>query len=353
MFINPARRRFAAIAAVLALSMIAVACGGDEPAPEDNGTEAGAPEVTDIKHALPFPAIPSAAPHYVAVEMGFFEDVGLTVENLPGESGAVSVAAVQAGSAQFGNADLSSLALAKSEDPSVDVVQAYFVYTRPANVIYSLKSGANITDPEQLKDTTIYTEPGSINVNIIQGWAEDQGLGEMKFDEVDFESRDRLLVSGKLPAVASIITTKGLLTGIAAEADEELVTLELADFGLDLITSGISVKKEFAEQNPNTVNAYLSALHRGYVYSFQNPEEAGEIMNELFPEISPESVVSSMEILEYSMTADGTVPVEDIGKYDPERLDGTIDFINRVFGFEMTAEDLVITEFAEEIDRDV
>jgi NitT/TauT family transport system substrate-binding protein len=352
MFNRPARRRFAVIASVLVFGIVAAACADDTRAPSAPN-DSGAPEVTEIKHALPFPAIPSAAPHYVAIEMGFFEDVGLDVENLPGESGAVSVAAVQAGSAQFGNADLSSLALAKSEDSSVDVVQTYFVYTRPANVIYSLKSGENITDPEQLKGTTIYTEPGSINVNIIQGWAADQGLGEMEFEDVDFESRDRLLVSGKLPAVASIITTRGLLTGIAAENDEELVTLELADFGLDLITSGISVKKEFAEQNPNTVRAYLSALNKAYIYSFQNPDEAGEIMNGLFPEISVESVVSSMEILEYSMTADGTVPVEDIGKYDQDRLDSTIDFINRVFGFELTTEDLVITEFAEEIDRDV
>lgn len=62
---------------------------------------------------------------------------------------------------------------------------------------------------------------------------------------------------------------------------------------------GISVRKDFAEQNPEKVRDFVAATVRGYEYAIDNPVEAAQILVESNPEanIDPELARRSQELL--------------------------------------------------------
>ena len=55
-------------------------------------------------------------------------------------------------------------------------------------------------------------------------------------------------------------------------------TIDMNDEGVAMLEDNIFCNREFAESNPNTVKAFLSASMKGWKYACENPQEAAEIV---------------------------------------------------------------------------
>lgn len=308
--------------------------------------EPQADELVTVRLMLPFLPDSSDAQWYVGREKGFYEEEGIDLEILPGESSRVSVTTVAVGAAEIGIADLTALILAKNEDPSLDIKSVATLYARPPYTVVSLKDGANIARPEDLDGATVHLSASSTNDELMSVWAEREGISGLKFANTDPAQQGQLLLAGRIPSVLDFSTDIPEFETAAGKIDKEIVALDLAEHGMDdLYSNSLVVSQAWADENPDVVRGFIAATVKALSYSFEDPESAADVMAAEFPEIPRESVTGVLEVLEKIVTNDGQV--QRIGEIDPSKVESTLSYIRSGLevGEDISAEDLYTTEY--------
>ena len=337
---NALRGRWWRTGLLVAFAVAAVACGGSSN--EDPESE-GLPH---MRHYLGLNPSPGSSPWFIGVEKGFFRDAGVDVEVLGGETPSAGPGLLAAGDAETASTDFTFLALTKAEEPDLPAKLIAIHHQHSIDTIYSLRSNGNIDSPEDLEGMTIVARTGAFAPDIIEAWAEENGYPVPKFQEVDPDAVDRLLISGRADATTSAILSRGELLGAAEEAGEELVIFPLADHGLDdFYGTGISVNTDFAAENPDAVRAFLEGMKASFEWAFANKEEAAAFFSERYPTYPPEIVVSSLETLEEITSDGGTV---EFGTIEESKVDATLEVVEKAFGIDLDSDDMYTTEYQAE-----
>jgi len=327
------------IAGLLALgTLVACADGGGEPAASD------AP--VGIRHYLGVAASPGTTPFFLGVEKGYYEEAGLDVELLQGESQSASPGLIAEGKADLASIDLTLLATAVAENPELTAKMVTAYHARTIQAVYSLRSGANVDEPTDMDGITIYGRIGAVGNKVIETWAKREGYPVPNFKEVDADALDRLLVSGEVDAIQSSILSGPGLEAATKDSGEELVTLELAEYGLaPYYGTGIIVSDEFAEDQPDAVRAWIEATRRIYRWCFENKEQAAREMVALYPTLTEGTVIAAMEVLEKAATDGGALDLDEILDLDPATVEATISIVEETLGIEVDETSLYTTEF--------
>lgn len=321
--------------------MLLAACGSTA---EENGAGGEQEELERITFMLGTRPSMAAAPWYLGIENGIFEDAGIDLVLEAAESPSVGMAAVLDGQAEFGSVDFTTLALAKTDEPDTDMRILSITYARPPYAIYSLGSGAAIDDPEELSGRTVHGPTGSSMLKILQVWLDELGIEDVTFKEIDTAAREPLLLAGKLDAIVGFSTSIPGLEQAAEKQGDELVVLEPAEHGLETYyASGIAATTEFIEANEDLTRRFLEAHVEAFEYAFENPQEAAEVLNKNFPELEVDLTVAGMPILEELMTDAGRV--EENGVIEPDKVEATIDYADEVLGIDVSPEDLYLTDY--------
>ena len=331
-------RRIAALA--VSLLLLAAGCA------EEEAGEPGAPQLTKIREYLGVTASPGTTPWFLGVEKGFYEDAGIDLELIEGDTQTVSPNLIAEGKADLANVDLTLFAIAKAERSDIPAKMVMIYHARTIQAVYSLKSGANIDGPEDLEGVTVYGRIGAVGNKVIETWARRGGHPIPRFKEVDPDALDRLLVSGEVDAIQSSILSGPGLEAATAETGEELVALELAEHGLEpYYGTGVLAADSFAEENPEAIRAFIEATNRAFTWCFENKEQAAAEMVELYPTFTEETVVSALVALEKAATDDGALGYEDIGMMDPEKVEATVTVVEEALDIDVDVESLYTTEF--------
>ncbi len=102
--------------------------------------------------------------------------------------------------------------------------------------------------------------------------------------------------------------------------------IDMNDEGVAMLEDNIFTTKAFAEENPNTVAAFVSASLKGWEYACENPEEAAQIVFEAGSSVSSEHQSYMAEEVAKLVTTDtkGNT-VSDYGVMDEEAMQQTLD----------------------------
>lgn len=173
------------LAVLMALGVVAAACGNDsdddgdtaEPATDDDTTE----EATDEDEATPgelpdigtlqvgFIPILGFAPYFVAEEKGYFEEVGLEVELQPFVSGDPMIAPLSTGQLDVGGGEFGP-ALMNAIDQDLDVQIVGALASQPAGLgAVPLLESADVADEIE---TVADLQERTVAVNVEMGMAE-------------------------------------------------------------------------------------------------------------------------------------------------------------------------------------
>lgn len=280
----------AAAAALLLVSLVATACGEDDP--------------DLIRVQLDWTPNTNHTGLYVAQAKGWYADEGVTVEILPfsGTSGDLLVAE--------GAADVAfsfATVVPFSRAQGLDVVSIAAVLQKSPTEIAVLEDGP-ITRLRDMDGQLYagwglpYEEPQWRTV--IQA---DGGEGTAELVVLDTGAYDALL-AGRVQAVEIFVTWEGL------DWDRQGIkyrTWRHADFGVPdrpavlLVTSA-----ETLAGKEDALIRFMRATLKGYEFAVVNPDEAGELLidtagEDAFPD--PELVFASARLLadEYYLAADG------------------------------------------------
>ena len=102
--------------------------------------------------------------------------------------------------------------------------------------------------------------------------------------------------------------------------------IDLNDEGVAMLEDNIFCTREFAEQNPETVKAFLYASIRGWEYAVKNPEEAAEIVYEAGSSVSQDHQnYMATEVAKLVNTDMDGNTVTEIGKIDDDAMQQTLD----------------------------
>ncbi len=107
-------------------------------------------------------------------------------------------------------------------------------------------------------------------------------------------------------------------------------TIDMNDEGVAMLEDNIFCTKEFAEQNPNTVKAFLYASLKGWAYAVEHPEEAAEICYEYGSSVSAEhQAYMADEVAKLVTTDTKGESVSDYGYMDPDAMQQTLDLAKK------------------------
>lgn len=102
--------------------------------------------------------------------------------------------------------------------------------------------------------------------------------------------------------------------------------IDMNDEGVAMLEDNIFCTREFAEQNPETVKAFLYASIRGWEYAVKNPEEAAEIVYEAGSSVSQDHQnYMATEVAKLVNTDMDGNTVTEIGKIDDDAMQQTLD----------------------------
>jgi NitT/TauT family transport system substrate-binding protein len=306
-----------------ALSCAALAAVMPAPSP------AQAP--TKVVFSLDFIPLGRHAPWYAALAEGYFQDEGLDVSIIPAQGTAQVIQAVEAGTANIGFVDVPSVVIARAGGSKLRIVAVN--YEKAPYAIFSLSTGANVTQPKQLEGLTLGSGAGSFTPKIIQGFMTQHGLdpGKLTVSNVAPPARASTLLSGQIPAIEFFVMARPGLEAAAKGAGAELRTLLLADHGLDLYSNGIAATDDFLAKNPDVMKRFVRAALKGWKFTLANPERAAADQIKYVATLKPESVVAEIGIIG-GLAVTAETRKNGLGWFDPAKMQSNVDFVAKYIG---------------------
>ncbi|MGC5012622.1 ABC transporter substrate-binding protein [Streptosporangium sp. DT93] len=270
-FTLASRAVIAGVAAALALS----ACGGsDEPA-ETAAANANGLEKTSLTiGALP---IPDSASLYIANARGFFKDVGLTVkiEVVPG--GAQAQQGLLGGTLDATQTNYVSTFLAVSKGNKLKIIADMYQAT-PNSFNLMVPKDSTIKTPADLKGKKIaVNSKQNIGTLAVTSVLKTHGLTEsdVSFVEFPFPDMKTQLENGTVDAAWM---TEPHLTAVQKTIGAQKLADTMVDSTADFPIAGVVVTEKFANDNPNTVKAFQSAMGKAQQIAASDRKAVEEIL---------------------------------------------------------------------------
>jgi NitT/TauT family transport system substrate-binding protein len=264
--------RIAVIAAVLALA--AAGCGDDDDSGDGGG---GSGPTTITVGTLP---IANAAPMYLGMEKGFFEEENLTIEPQIGEGGAALIPSLVSGDAQFAFVGVIPAITGVAQDVPIRIV------TSSDDAAASEEEDwQTLVVPEGSPIKGVEDLPGkTVAVNALRGLAEVVISRSLEKQGVDYQRVKLLEVPfPEMPAaleqkrVDAALLTEPFLSAVLAEGGTQIDAPSVET--VPNFPNGVYVAAEsYIAENGDIVDRFARAMNRSLEYARDNPEEVRRIV---------------------------------------------------------------------------
>ncbi|SFG24950.1 ABC-type nitrate/sulfonate/bicarbonate transport system, substrate-binding protein [Halobacillus alkaliphilus] len=276
---------------ILTVALLVTACSSND----GNSEEAAAKqeETNSVQLVLDWTPNTNHTGIYVAQAEGFFKEQGLDVEiMLPGEAGADQLVASQ--KADFGISAQETLTEARIQDIPVVSIGAIIQHNTSG---FASPKDKNITSPADYEGKTYGGWGAPVEEAVLSSLMQKENADVSEVEIVNMGNTDFFTAVERDIDFAWIYYG---WTGVEAELrGQELNMQYLTDYSekLDYYTPVLTTSESMINENPETVQAFMAAVSKGYEYAIEKPEQAAEILIEAVPDLDPELVKASQEWL--------------------------------------------------------
>jgi NitT/TauT family transport system substrate-binding protein len=276
----------AALLAALACTFGIAACGDDDD--DGGGGGGGGPEPATLRVGV----IPIAdvAPLYLGMKQGFFKDEGLTIKPQLAEGGAAITPAVVSGDFQIGFSNTISLLIAASQDLPVEIISpggsgAADEKDAWDDLLVPKNGPVKTTKDLEGKTIAVNTLKNICEVTIKASLEKDGvDVDTLKFAEVPFPDMNAALDAGRVDGAC--VVEPFVSQGKAGKSKGINPFYERTAPNLTVATYFTS--KQYAEENADVVDRFVSAMQKSLAYAQENPDAVREILLD-YTEIPPEA----------------------------------------------------------------
>lgn len=276
-----------------------------------------------------------SAPYFKAIDEGFFEDAGLAVEISAGQGSLDAIPKVATGAFPIGFADINSLIKFLDQNPGAPVTAVMMIYDKPPFAIVGRKS-LGVEMPKDLEGRTLGAPPpdGAWAQFPAFATANELNVDAITVEPVGFPTREPMLAEGNVDAVTGFSFSSYLNLVRLGVPEDDISTILMADFGLDLYGNAIIVNTEFAAENGELVTGFLTAVAKGWAAAIADPASAVASLIERNP-----AADADLETRRLQLSIDANVATEyamanGIGGIDMDRFASAIEQIKETYTFE-------------------
>ena len=258
------------LAALAALALIATACGD-----EDGG------EATPINLQLQWFAQAQFAGYYAAVDQGFYADEGLDVTILEGAVEIVPQQVVASGAAEFGLAWVPKALVSNEADAGL--VNVGQVFQRSGTLMVSW-ADTGISSPADWEGKVVGNWGFGNEFELTAAIDKfDVNVGELVSQNFDMEA----LLNRDIDAAeamiyneyAQILEATNPATGeLYQPSDLNVIDFNDPSIATAMLQDAIWVTTAYAEDNADTIEAFLRASFRGWIFCRDNPDDCVDIV---------------------------------------------------------------------------
>ena len=290
------------------------------------GAVASAAEADKVKIRLDWVIRGAHAMFFVAKEKGYFKNENVDMELIHKGNGSVNtMTLVGKNEYDFGFGDLPTLTVAKSK--GVPVASLVVVNQRSPMALVALK-GTGIKTPKDVEGKVMGVHPSGSTYIFYQALMAANGVDRKKVTEatvpVPYES---FLLTKKVQIITGYIDAE--IPELEAKAGG-VGSLEIvlgADYGYDLLGSGMLTSEKMIKERPDLVRRFTRAYLRAFQDVIKNPQEAVEILAKYNPEVVEKKDVMLKQLdadVKFTFTSDDT-KANGLGWNPPKKWQATHD----------------------------
>ncbi len=317
------RRTFVAAASAGAAALVATGCGNTSKNGAYTLAGSAVPEpTTHVTFCLDYTPNTNHTGVYVAKNKGYFDDENLDVEIIqPADGTAESV--IGAGEAQFGISYQDYIASAYDNGNTGLEAIAAVIQHNTSGIMSRAADG--ITRAKEMENHVYATWDLQVEQATIKQVMESDGGDYSKLEMVPYSVDDDVAgLQANMYDCVWVYEGWAVQNAKVQNYDVNYFNFRDMDEVFDFYTPVIAVNTEYAEENAETVKAFLRAVKKGYEFAVENPEEAAKILCEEVPELDSDLVSASAEFLAKEYTSDAA----SWGVIDPERWSRYFTWLN-------------------------
>lgn len=302
---------------------------------------------TEVPFALDWKFEGPAAPYFVAIDKGYFGEKDLAVEISAGSGSLDAIPKVATGAFPVGFADINSLIKFLDQNPDAPVMAVMMVYDKPPFAVIGRKS-LGIETPADLMGKVLGAPPpdGAWAQFPIFAAENDLDMAEITVEPVGFPTREPMLAEGNVAAITGFSFSSYLNLVRLDVPEDDITTLLMADYGVDLYGNAVIVNTNYAAENPDVIKGFLEAVAMGWKDAIADPESAIASLIERNP-----AADAGLEQRRLQLSIDANVMTDYVmengfGGIDEARLESAIEQIGTTYEFEGEAD--IAKYFSEE-----
>src|SRR5262245_42914999 len=213
------------------------------------------------------------APFYYGKEKGYFKDAGIDLEIQEGRGSGTVTQVVAAKTVQFGYVDVPTMMRAAVKGAPVQAV-GVALQTNPMSAMGFAEK--NIRKPEDIKGKTVATTPGDSMSQIWPLFLKKTGLKESEFKTVSGDATTKLnaVINGQADLLLGYVMDQSMRIKDATGRD--VYPIKFADYGVNLVSSGIITTKDLVKDNPDLVRRMMVASTKAILAAAKEPRAAAD-----------------------------------------------------------------------------
>jgi NitT/TauT family transport system substrate-binding protein len=323
-------RFLALIVAVLMVGSMATGCGTPAAGPADKTQEqvstsavseqpaqtqeTKAQELEKLTFRLNYIATGLHAPYYVALEKGYYKEVGLDVTIAEGTGSGTTAKLVGMGTDLIGQSDVASVAAAVTQGIPIRVVCP--IYKINGFSIITLEEN-KISTPKDLEGRKVGITTGDGPSKLWQGVVKANNLDESKVNYVTMggEAKVGALVSGQVDAILAGADNDAIQV---KEMGKNVKVLRFAEVGVPTVGLSLIASNNAIKSNTETIRKFISASLKGWDDARKDPDGAITIMKKYIPALEVNVARGGLDAAIGSLFTDSSKTISDVSKEEWE-----------------------------------
>jgi NitT/TauT family transport system substrate-binding protein len=290
---------------------------------------------TEIAFALDWRFEGPAAPYFLAIDNGYYEEQGLSVEVTAGSGSLDAIPKVASGAFPVGFADINSLIRFLDQNPGAPVTAVMMIYDKPPFAVVGRVS-QGISGIEDLEGSILGAPPpdGAWAQFPIFAAVNGIDMSTITVEPVGFPTREPMLAEGNVDSVTGFNFSSYLNLTRLGVPEDDITVLLMADYGLELYGNAIIVNTDYAAANPEIITGFLTAVAQGWASAIVDPEAGAAAVLQRNPAGDLELETRRLQIaIDANVITDYTI-ANGIGNVDPDRMTAALTQLATTYEFQ-------------------
>ncbi len=253
-------------------------------------TPAWSQDLTKVTFQLNWVPGGSNAGWAAAIAEGYYKEVGLDVELVPGNGAANTAQMVASGQAMMGAADGTTTSQLIAKGAPFTVVAT--IYQSNPNAVQALEE-SGIKSLADLKGKKIAVPSGSSQTTMLPLLLQHNNLSVDDLNLVNMPGTSMIaaLLQKQVDAILGSIDSYGIQLD---KQGAKYVTFPFSTNGVPTVGTSIIVNSRYASENADLVKGFVAATLKGWAFAAKDPTKAIADLKEVFPNVDVDRATAEL-----------------------------------------------------------